>query len=248
MVNIVRYDCRPDLHRPIFIEGLPGVGNVGKIAADLIKDEIHAKRFARVFSEDLPPQVMLDDECVGTMVSHELWYAEDVNGHDIILLLGDHQGTTPIGQYRLSKDVFDIIIPYDPSMIVTLGGYGIGTAIMEPRVLGAVSDPRMKSGLEKHGVTFSPGEPKGGIVGAAAVFLGLGGAYGIDSVCIMGETSGYIVDFKSARNVVDVLGSILGVTLDTSSLQIGIDQVDEITSVALKEEPSGPEEDLTYIR
>lgn len=248
MENFVRFDCRPTLDNPIFIEGLPGVGNIGKVAADLIRDEIHAKRFARIFSEDLPPQVMLDDECVGTMVSHELWYANDINGHDIILLLGNYQGTSPLGQYRLSKEAFDIVIPYSPSMIITLGGYAVGTAIMEPRVLGAVSDSRMKSGLEGHGVVFSPGEPKGGIVGAAAVILGLGEAHGIDSACIMGETSGYVVDFKSARNVVNVLGGILGIAFDTSSLQVGIDQIDEITSIALKDDSSEPEEDLTYIR
>lgn len=247
MASIVMFDCKPDLRRPILIEGLPGVGNVGKTAADLMAEQLHARRMARIFSEDLPPQVTIDDECVAELACHELWYVQDVNGHDLVFLLGLFQGTTPQGQYNLSKEAFDLMLPYDPSMIITLGGYGTGAAVTEPRVLGAVSDPSMKSELEGFGVGFYPGEPQGGIVGAAAMLLGLGNMHGIDSVCIMGETSGYIVDHKSARNVVQVLGRMFGVEVDTSELQAGIDQIDEINSKALSM-ASEPPEDLTYIR
>ena len=181
------------------------------------------------------------------LACQELWFVNDVNGHDLVFLLGNFQGTTPQGQYNLSKLVFDMILPYDPSMIVTLGGYGTGAAVSDPRVLGAVSDSKLKSTMEGFGVGFYPGEPQGGIVGAAAMLLGLGKIHDIDSVCIMGETSGYIVDHKSARNVLGVLGRMLGIEIDTSELQAGIDQIDEINRKALGKAPE-PEEDLTYIR
>lgn len=247
MASIVRHECRPILNRPVFIEGLPGVGNVGKTVADLLSRQLNAKLMARIYSEDLPPQVLLDDECVAELACQELWYVKDVNGHDLVFLLGNFQGTTPQGQYNLSQLVFDIILPYDPSMIVTLGGYGTGAAVSDPRVLGAVSDSKLKTMMEGFGVGFYPGEPQGGIVGAAAMLLGLGKIHGIDSVCIMGETSGYIVDHKSARNVLCTLGKMLGIEIDTSELQAGIDQIDEINSKALGK-ASEPEEDLTYIR
>ena len=43
-MTTVRYDLNPDLKRPILIEGLPGLGNVGTIAADFLceKDAIIA--------------------------------------------------------------------------------------------------------------------------------------------------------------------------------------------------------------
>lgn len=247
MESVVTYDCRPTLNRPILIEGLPGVGNVGKIAADLVSEKLNAKRFATILSDDLPQQVLLDDECAIRPVDNELWYAE-VNGQDIVFLLGDAQGTTAQGQFNLSKLVLDILLPYDPSMIVTLGGYGTGNIVTEPRILGAVSDPKLKSRMESFGVSFYPGEPQGGIVGCAAILLALGKAYGIDSACIMGETSGYVLDHKSASRVIGVLGNMLGTEFDTTGIQSEIDKLEEINHQAqIASAAEVPKEDLSYI-
>lgn len=248
MANFVSYDCRPALRRPVFIEGLPGVGNIGKLAADLVSKQLGAKRMARLYSEDLPPQVVLDDDSVAEPACCELWYA-DLGDRDAVFLLGNFQGTTPNGQYNLSEAAFRLVLPYDPSLIVTLGGYGTGQLTPAPRVLGAVSDPGLKPAMEAAGVGFYPGEPKGGIVGAAAMILGFGKMYGIDSVCIMGETSGYIVDQRSARNVVNSLCALLGIDVDTSSFQEQIDAIEAASeSMAQESQEREPEEDLVYIR
>ena len=167
MASSVSYDSRPALRRPVFIEGLPGVGNIGKLAADLISEQLGAIRFARIYSDDLPPQVVLDDECIAEAACNELWYA-DIGDRDVVFLLGEFQGTTPAGQYNLSETAFRIVLPHDPSLVLTLGGYGTGQLTPAPRVLGAVSRPEMKPDLEAAGVGFYPGEPQGGIVGAAA--------------------------------------------------------------------------------
>ena len=246
MASIVTYESRPKLNRPILIEGLPGVGNVGKIAADFICEKLNGRRFATILSDDLPQQVLLDEECVANAVDNELWYAQ-VNGQDIVFLLGEAQGTTPQGQFNLSKIVFDIMLPYDPSMIVTLGGYGTGKVVNDPRILGAVSDSRLKSRMEGYGIGFYPNEPQGGIVGCAAILISFGKAYGIDSVCIMGETSGYVLDHKSSNKIIAVLGEMLGTEFDTSEMQAEIDKIDEINNqaqAAAAVEP--PKEDLSY--
>lgn len=247
MENVITYECRPELHDPIFIEGLPGVGNVGKIAADFISYKLDAKRMATILSSELPPQVFVDEENCIVPACNELWYAKDVNGHDIIFLHGEFQSATQEGQFKLTKYVFDKILPYDPSMIVTLGGYGLGTVVNEPRVLGAVTHPKMKTKLEKHGVIFNPNEPQGGIVGAAAMFVAFANEYGIESFCLMGETSGYIADAKAARAVVNTLCGILGIEIDTSEMQEDIDHIDEINNQVKELAESNPG-DLSYIR
>ena len=89
-MTTVRYDLNPDLKRPILIEGLPGIGNVGKIAADFLCEKIGAEKFATIYSESFPPAVMLDNDCVVHMACNELWYAKDVNGKDIIFLRGQY--------------------------------------------------------------------------------------------------------------------------------------------------------------
>ncbi len=247
MGNIITYDCRPEFHNVIFIEGLPGVGNVGKIAADFVSYKLDSKRLATILSSDLPPQVFVDENSCIYNANNELWYVKDVNGHDIIFLEGEFQGSTPQGQFELCRFIFDKIIGYDPKLIITLGGYGLGEIVKEPRVLGVVNNSKLKTKFEDAGVTFKPSEPQGGIVGAAAVFLALADEYGIDGACLMGETSGFIVDHKSASKVVDAICKLLGIELDTSEMNEEIQQVEQINQEVQSMVETTPE-DLSYFR
>ncbi|MCL1905201.1 MAG: proteasome assembly chaperone family protein [Methanomassiliicoccaceae archaeon] len=247
MENVVKYDEHPELNEPVLIEGLPGVGNVGKIAADHMAEKLGAKRFATVYSKHFPPQVTLDQECVARLACNELYYAKDANGKDIIFLLGEHQGITAEGQYELAEEILSIAMSYNVSKIFTLGGYGIGTVVEEPRVLGAVSTAEFKQELEKHGVTFIPGEPSAGIAGASGLILGMSRVKGIDAACLMGETSGYFVDPKSSVVLLKVMLKILDIDVDTKELDERSQQLDEFTS-KIKEIAEGQGKgDLGYI-
>ncbi len=65
----------PELNEPILIEGLPGVGNVGKLAAEHLVEQLKAIKFAEIYSKYFPPQVLLDDDGVIRLVSNELYYS-----------------------------------------------------------------------------------------------------------------------------------------------------------------------------
>ncbi len=240
----------PELKDPILIEGLPGVGNVGKLAAEHLLDNIEAVKFADIYSKHFPPQVVLDEDCVINMVNNEVYYAKNVGGgKDLIILVGDYQGLTPEGQYELSNHVIQMCLELGVKTLFTLGGYGIGKIIDTPRVLGAVTSADMKEGLEQHGVVFSSGEPGSGIVGASGLLLGLSKIYGMEAACLMGETSGYFVDPKGAEAVLRVLNSIIGLDMDMTELETKAEQVDQITS-KIKDMESSQEpnrDDLGYI-
>jgi len=236
---IIRYDSKPVLKDPWFIEALPGIGNVGKIAGDFIAEALDAKRFAVIYSENFPPQVIPDEDCVFHMAYNELWYARTPGGRDIIFLRGNYQGSTPEGQFMLAEDIIDILLSYGTERIITLGGYGTGQMTEEPHVYGSVSDKSLKKELSKAGVTFNPGQPQAGIIGAAGALIGLGQLNGIDSFCIMGETSGFFADHKSAMALVNVLKKILGIKkADMKELKKKSKQIDEFTAQVLKAQDS----------
>ena len=240
----------PELKDPILIEGLPGVGNVGKLAAEHLLDQIEAVKMADIYSKNFPPQVVVDDDGVSNLVNNELYYSKGEGGRpDLIMLLGDYQGLTPEGQYELSDHVLQVAIKFGAKMVFTLGGYGIGKMVEEPRVLGAATDIELVEEMKEKGVVFSRGEPGSGIVGASGLLLGLGKVYGIKAVCLMGETSGYFVDPKGAEAVLRVLAEILNVEIDFSYLEDKAEQIDMITSKLKEiENPQEPKrEDLGYI-
>jgi len=229
MENVVIFDSEPLLRDTILIEGLPGVGNVGKMAADYLAEKLNAKCFARIYSKHFPPQVMLDADCVAHLACNELYHAE-AGGQDLVFLLGDYQGLTAEGQFELADDVMEIAKKLNVGKIFTLGGYGIGNVVENPRILGAVSTASMKEGLERHGVSFVPGEPAAGIAGASGLILGMASVNGVEAACLMGETSGYFIDPKSSSVLLKVLMSILNVNVDTKELDERSQQMDEFTS------------------
>ena len=58
----------------ILLEGLPGVGNVGKLAAMHLIEELKAKKCTEIYSSHFPPQVLIDDDGVVNLVNNELYY------------------------------------------------------------------------------------------------------------------------------------------------------------------------------
>lgn len=248
---IINYIEKPELKEPIFIEGLPGVGNVGKLAAEHLIDELHADKFADLFSKHFPPQVLVGDDGVVRLVNNELHYVKSSNtkGHDLIILIGDYQGMTPEGQYELANKMLEVAQDFGVKKIFTLGGYGTGKVIKTPRVLGATSDLELVEEMKNYGITFTKGEPGSGIVGASGLLLGLGKLLGMDSICLMGETSGYFADPKAAQAVLGVLTKILDVEIDFKELELRAKEIDFMTSKLKDLEESMKEtqkEDLNY--
>jgi uncharacterized protein (TIGR00162 family) len=240
----------PELNNPILVEGLPGVGNVGKLAAEHLVEQLKAVKFADIYSKFFPPQVLVDDNGLIRLVSNELYYLKRSGDlPDLVILIGDYQGLTPEGQYELSYHMLQVSKRLGVKRIYTLGGYGIGRLVENPRVLGAATDAALVDEMKEKGVVFSKGEPGSGIVGASGLLLGLGKTQGFEAVCLMGETSGYFVDPKGAEGVLKILSNILRVEVDFSALRDKAEQIDALASKIKEiETPQEPKkEDLGYI-
>lgn len=242
----------PELTDAVFIEGLPGVGNVGKLAADHLIEELGATKFGTITSKYFPPQVLVLGDGTIRLVNNELYYwkAQHEGQRDLIILIGDYQGLTADGQYVLVDAILDVLAKLNVKTIFTLGGYGTGKMLEKPRVLGAATDRNLVKELKKRGVVFRKNEPGGGIVGASGLFLGLGLRRGMGGICLMGETSGYLVDPKSAQSVLEILSDLLALKVDFSDLENRAEQMDKLAQQLrdlerAAENPS--DEDLRYI-
>lgn len=246
---MIKYIEKPELKDPVLIEGLPGVGNVGKLAAEHLRDELDGKKFADIYSKYFPPQVLVSDEGIVKLVNNELFYVKTKH-NDLIFLVGDYQGLSPEGQYELSAEILVMAKEFGVKRIYTLGGYGLGRMVREPRVLGAATTEDLVNEMKEVGVVFNKGEPGSGIVGASGLLLGLGTLDGMEGVCLMGETSGYFVDPKSAQSVLSILTDILKVDIDFKKLESKAEQVEKITAQIKDIEKANVEnqaEDLRYI-
>lgn len=207
---------------PVFIEGLPGVGNVGKLVVEHMVDELDAQAVAEVYSTEFPPQVLVHADGTVKLVNNVLYQvpAGEKSNKDLFLLTGDYQGLTPSGQYAVADAILERVQKRGCKQVFTLGGYGLGHLVHEPKVIGAATDEKMVAHGKELGVEFREDEPGGGIVGASGLFLGLGSLRGMDGICLMGETSGYLVDPNSAK-------AVLGVLIKALDLKISLDELEE---------------------
>ena len=211
----VKITERPELKNTIMVEGLPGIGLVGKIAADHLIDELKASKFAEIYSVFLPPQVVIQEDGTVKLVNNEFYYVKK-DGVNLIILTGEFQGITPDSQYRLSEAILDVAQQFNVRTIYTLGGLGTGNIAKKPKVFGAATSKKMIEKLKEYGVIFKGG---GGIFGASGLFLGLGQLRGIECACLMGETHGQIIDAKSAEALLHVLTKLLGIEIDMTKLE-----------------------------
>lgn len=222
---------RPKLKNPIFIEGLPGVGNVGRIAAGYIVEELGAKKFAELTSSHFMPFVLLHQSSAVHVLKNEFYYwkAKGKNRRDLIILIGDSQSIDPEGHYEIVNSILEYAKGLGVKEMFTLAGLSIGEKKQKPKVIGAVSEPELAKKYAKVGIDFDAGSRVGTIVGASGLLLGLGRFYGISGVCLLGETVGLpiIPDPKSAEEILRVLTKILGMKIDTSKLEKKIKEMEE---------------------
>ncbi|MDD1675877.1 MAG: proteasome assembly chaperone family protein [Methanomicrobiales archaeon] len=246
----VSYLTDEEIAAPVFIEGLPGIGQVGKLVAEYMIEEMGAELVAKIHSLFFPPQVLVDEEGIARLLNNQIYlYRGERN---LLFLVGDHQSATNEGHYLLADTYLDIASRHGASRIYTLGGYGVGHFVDQPRVFAAVNRPVLRQEVQDAGAAFPPADVGMGIVGTSGLLLGLGERRGIEGICLMGETSGYLVDPLSAGALLSVLSRLLHIEIDPTRLSDRAKEMEQFVQ-GLREETQAEyerrkgSEDLVYI-
>jgi uncharacterized protein (TIGR00162 family) len=238
----------PDLQDPVLVEGLPGVGHVGKLAAEHLLEELDSEPVRRVYSTHFPPQVTVEDG--RSELACTTFHAVETDEQDLLVLTGDHQAQDNTGHYGLTTAFLDVADEFGVERVFALGGVPTGELIEEYDVLGAATTDALIDDLEAVGVEFREDEPAGGIVGVSGLLLGLGERRGFEAACLMGETSGYLVDPKSAQAVLVVLEELVGFEVEYAQLEDRAEEMEEVVRKIqeMEQNASTPtDEDLRYI-
>lgn len=212
-------DKKPKLKNPICVVGLPGIGNIGRIAIGYAVSQLKAKKFAELYSPYFFPFVMVHNDNIHTL-RNEFYYYK-TKKRDIIFLIGDTQTYDPKGHYEVSGKILDFLKSVGCKEIISIGGFGTGKVSDKPKVYGVVSDPEMVKTYKKYDVSFNISGKIGTIVGAAGLLPGLGKIYGMKGIALLGETTGFpiITDPTAAEAVLKVLQKMLGLKINLTKLE-----------------------------
>ncbi len=182
----------PSLKNPVLLTGLPGIGNVSKIAVDLMIDTLKLPRVVSFFSPRLPNAVFIGESDLAQLPSLQLHALKSSRrgGRDILLLAGDIQPPDEESCYTFCDTVLDAAQKLGCTEVITLGGIALQRNPETPRLYA--------TGCKREHVTnFIKGtdiSPKlfgfvGPIMGVSGVLMALAARRGMSAVTLLAETS-----------------------------------------------------------
>ncbi len=242
-------------NNPILIEGLPGLGLVGKIAIRYLIKQFKAQKFAYLYSPHFPYFVLVNKKGNIRLLRGAFYYVKNPAGpNDVILFTGDSQSQTIEGQYEIAEKMLSFAKKNNVNTIVTIGGYRMETE-GKPKVIAAGTTQQILDKATSAGANVSEtGSP---IVGTAGLILGLARFKKIDALCLLGETRGYLPDPLSARSVIEVIKNMFNLNIDLAGIDQEVAKADKMVvqlqkieeNRAIQAEETRKEEDkkTTYI-
>ncbi len=214
---------KPKLKNPLVIEGLPGMGNVGKVTAEYLADELGATVFAELYSDNYPYHVFVNEDDSVDLPRNIFYYwkAKKKGQRDLIIITGDVQSMNPQGHYEVVNEMLDFLDKFGVKEIITIGGFAIPRIPEKPKVIGAVTDAKLKKKYGKMNIVFEAGQRVGIIIGASGLLLGLAKIRGMSGICLIGETIGrsMFTDTRASKAVLEVLTKMLGVRIDMTDME-----------------------------
>jgi uncharacterized protein (TIGR00162 family) len=240
------------LKNGILLTGLPGIGLIGQVVGRYLVEELKAQKVANVISPHFPHQVFMTKKGGMRIIKNSI-YLHRGKKRDALILLGDIQAMSSVGQYEVAGVVLDYCKAAGVNEILTVGGYSTGKISEERRIFGVSTTDALRERLKKQDVIF--GEAKGSIVGAAGLLPALGKFKGMEGACVMGETHGSYIDTASARQIVIMLSKYLDLKVDLKRLnekaqesQKVLKQVQDEVEKTMEQQFEQSSKNVSYIR
>src|SRR6266852_1704306 len=213
------------LKEPVLVQGLPGLGYVGKVAVDYFIEKLKPKKIAELYSSFL----LFPDGNLGINISEDgtyslpkyEFYSFGEKEPNAIFLTGDAQPSVT-GQYEVASIVLDFAQRFNSKMVLTMGGYGARSGNDVGAVYAVVGDSVVGERLRKIGAKLAKG---GAVTGAAGVILGIGRQRGLQCAGLLGATTGVYPDLEAARAVIQMLTGLVGMPIELKDLDTEIEDM-----------------------
>lgn len=216
------------LKNATLIEGLPGIGNVGKIAIDILIDEIKAEKILDFFSYSLPNSVFVNENNLVDLPKIEL-YHKNIKGTDFLFLSGDVQPTSEEASYSFTEAILDTAEKYHCNSIITLGGIGLSEIPKSPKVYCTGNTKKAVAAFKDAGVHTNIYGVVGPIIGISGLLLGMGKRRKIPACALLAETYGHpvYIGLPGARELLSVLIKKYGFSVSLTELDTEIKTLEQ---------------------
>ena len=257
MTTKIKQTAHVKIKNPILVEGLPGIGNVGKIAADFLVDSLKAKKIYEIQSYGFPHSVFINENNLVDLPKIEIYHKER-DKNDLLIMSGDIQPLDEKSCYEFCDNVLDILQQYDTKEIITLGGIGLPKIPKSPKVYCTANE---KSIIEKYRTKELDSNifgVVGPIIGVTGLLVGLAGQRKIPAMALLAQTYAHptYLGIKGAKEILSIINKKLNLKLDLEALNDEIKDIEkEVSFKALEldrmqktlRKGMGQKTDISYI-
>ncbi len=225
MVCKVKVYEKPLLNNPVLIEGLPGIGFVANITTLHLIKELKPKLFAEIQSSAFQDLAISTGNGGIYFPTNQLYYHKGKDGErDLIILHGNTQALTTVGQYELCGKILDISEELQCNCILTVGGLRKEEKVEKPELYCTASDREtLKEALDLGAKVM-----KGHIFGVAGLLVGLCRLRNMRGICLLAETSGLHPDAVATLEILKALRRMLHLKISLKNLSNAAEETDEI--------------------
>ncbi|HID20678.1 MAG TPA: hypothetical protein EYP28_07085 [Methanophagales archaeon] len=214
------------LKEPIVIVGSSGLRSVGKIAVDVLVEKLHPRLFAELYSYGFPsiyygPSYVGAPSAVGAKMVNgnlvelpkvEFYILENEN----IIITRGYQAYDGLNQYMVADKVTDLF-----KELHVKKQFSLGAQVIEEGIRGCASDPELLEEMSKYEIKRTNVEL---FIGFSGLVVAIGKEKGIKGICLFASTAQNLADveypdFYAAKELLDKLGEILKLSVDTSDLE-----------------------------
>jgi proteasome assembly chaperone (PAC2) family protein len=242
----------------VLVEGLPGIGNAGKVAVDFLIDTMRAKKIMEFESQQMPHSVFVNERGLVELPRISMYAVERGRLPLLLLISGDVQPVNEESCYDFCETVLEVCKELQVEEIITLAGIGLRNVPKKPKVYVTGTTKDVVKPYLKFNVSTNIYGTVGPIIGVSGVLCGLAGREKFPSVALLVEVFGHplYLGVRGAKELLRVLNSRLTLKLNFKEIEKEIETLEsELTDKAQDMSvPPGPfgrirkqGEDLNYI-
>lgn len=254
----VKFFTEPQLRQPDMVVGWPGIGNIGAVTVDTLRQSVGADELGEIEPWDFfyPSKVIIRGGVLRDMeFPTNKFYYKRLPERDLLLFVAEEQ---PSGSgrvyaegsdaYQMANLVLDVAEKFGCRRIYTSGAAVSQTHHeARPRVWAVATDREVLSEARRQANTVPMSEAEGrgdlgSITGLNGLLIGAARKRGFEGMCLMGEIPDYLsrVPFpypRASRSVLEVLAALLGVEIDYRALDEMTEQMENVVGNVFQQFP-----------
>jgi hypothetical protein len=265
----IRLYKRPKLKNTTLIAGWPGIGNVGLMAIDTLRQAVKAEELGEIEPWDLfyPKRIIVKD---GILEDIEFpinrFYFRKTEQQDLLIFIGEEQPSRggrfyAEGKeaYQIANMVLDVALKFGCQRVYTSGAAVAPIHhAMRPRVWAVPNSANLIAEIKGYNNTILMSdiegrEGQGNITGLNGLLLGVARKRGLEAICLMGEVPVYLQGLplsypKASKSVLEVLATCLGILIDTGEINGFVERREQEIEKIYERFPSEMREQLDKLK